>query len=164
MTVRTLTSRLSRGAAALLLTAALAGCGGSDTPGDRVPAIQDALDGVDDALVDEDFREARSELDALLEATREGRLDGELDEGEAAAIIDSAQALRAAIRQYQADQQQPEPEPSEEPTTEEPEPEPTTEEPEPTEEPTTEEPAPEPTDELPTEVPTESSAPPDEDD
>ena len=116
----------------------LAGCGGSSAPSDDVPALGDALDQVDEAIVAGQYDDARSALDELVATATAGREGGELGREEADRILAAAADLSAALPEEAAEEPEPsEPEPSEpEPS----EPEPT--EPEPTE-PEPSEPAPE---------------------
>lgn len=140
--------------AAAAVALALGGCGGDETAADKVPALGDRLEQVDDAIVDGEYDAARESLDELVRAATRARGNGNLTEREADRILAAAAELAAALPEEDEAPEE-EPEESQEPT---PTPTPTesetaSESPTPTEEPSPTEPT-EPTE--PAEPPAES--------
>lgn len=122
----------------------LSGCGGSESPADKVPELAATLAEVDDAIVDGDYPDAESAVEELVGEARSAAQDGQLTQGEVDEIEATATALLDALRTVEeGEEETPTPTPTEEPTTPEPS---ETESESPTEEPT----------ETPTETPEES--------
>lgn len=97
----------------------LVGCGGSSAPSDDVPALGDALDRVDDAIVAGRYDDARSALDELVATATAGREEGELGGGETDRILAAASELSAALPEEPVEEPKEEPEPTTEPAPEE---------------------------------------------
>ena len=144
-------------ATAVTVALVLGGCGSDETAADKVPALGDRLEEVDDAIVDGEYDAARETLDELVRVASQAQADGDLGAREADRILAAAAELAAALP---PEEEEPEEEPEETETpTPTPTPSPTpTEEPTPSEEPT---PTPTPTEEpTPTDPPTETPTDP----
>ncbi|WP_153397012.1 hypothetical protein [Ornithinicoccus halotolerans] len=130
--------------AGMAALAILAGCGSDTAPRDTVPELGTHLDAVDTAVVEEDWDQARSELEALVERAEVAAAAGDISGEDADRIRAAATRLLERLPEEQTD---PETEP-EEPVEEEPE-QPAEEQPE---EPEETEQAPEETEEQPAET------------
>lgn len=141
--------RARRGVAALAAAAVLAttaGCGSdAPTPAQQVPAVGRILTNAEEALAEQDYETARSQLERLQRVVEQAVADGDLDEGQAQDVLDAAAVLLAALpddatelptdEPTDAPTDEPTEEPSDEPTEEESdEEEPDEEEPEESEE------------------------------
>lgn len=96
--------RAARALPAVALVLALGGCGGSssDSPADRVPALQARLDAVDSAVAAHDYAAARTAVNRLVRTAFASERSGDLDHADAAAIASAAQGLVAAMPRQQA--------------------------------------------------------------
>ncbi|MGZ4427945.1 MAG: hypothetical protein ACXVXH_08035 [Nocardioidaceae bacterium] len=84
-------------AGTLLLLAGVAGCGGQSSPGGQVPALQQSLVQVDDAMHGHQWRTVRSDIDVLLARTRQALRANEITSAQAARIRDAARGLKSRL-------------------------------------------------------------------
>ena len=95
--------------AALLIAGGLlvAGCAAEATPADRVPAIDQGLARVDEAIVAGHHDQARKRLDHLIAVTTDAREAGTLEAADADRIVAAAVALMSALPAEAGRQRQP---------------------------------------------------------
>jgi hypothetical protein len=79
----------------------VAGCGGSAPPGEAVPVLQTRLSAVDRAIADHAYRQARRQIQRLVDTTVAARESGELEPDEAEPILAAAASLTSALPQQQ---------------------------------------------------------------
>ena len=84
--------RLRAWVAVVACLSLLVSCG-SESPGDQVPELADQLSAIDDALADENYPEARQNIEDLVAATEDARASGDLGDGEADRVLAAAARL-----------------------------------------------------------------------
>ena len=87
--------------ASVIVAVLIPACGSSDAPIDDVPALANALQALDDAVVAEDYREARVAIGDLKSLTTEARNGGTLTDDAARQIMKAAAAVAADLRELQ---------------------------------------------------------------
>jgi len=90
-------TRWLRPAAAGCAAALLTGCASSAPPVEAVPALDTRLTAVDRAIADHEYREARRQIQRLVDTTTAARESGLLERDEAEPILAAAESLTSAL-------------------------------------------------------------------